>query len=165
MTNFFATEETVTIHLDDQHYVEVKRELDYGEEGDLEGAAIKGEMEIGSAAPTLAFSLRNLRLLKLALYIVDWNLTGANGKVIALPDKLDQRKSLVANLSPRWAKVISDKIDALRSENGDPEAVAVESDADENPTPPGAGIAPGMPSPSRSGSVVDTETFSARRTG
>lgn len=167
MVNFFATEETVTINLDDQHYVEIKRGLDYGEEGDLEGAAINAEVDMSGdkPEPKLVYDMKGLRTLKLALYICDWNLTGHGGKAIPLPEQMDKRKALVSKLDPKWAKLISDKIDELRAEDGAPEGIKVEPEAGERPTLPGAASAPGTHSSSPSGSVADIETFSARRTG
>lgn len=164
-TNFFATEETVTVRLDDAgHYVEIKRELDYGEEGELAGAAIRAGIK-PDGTPKMEYSLRDQRLLTLALYLVDWNLTGGNGKAVALPDDLAKRAELVAHLSPKWAAKIAAKIEELRAENGDASAIALSEDAAADPMAPGAESAPGTLSPSPNGSGVPTVMSFARPTG
>jgi hypothetical protein len=165
MTNFFATEETVTVYLDDDgHYVEIKRELDYGEEGELAGAAIRAGLD-ADGTPKMSFSLRDQRLLTIALYLVDWNITGGNGKVIPLPDAIDKRVELVGHLSARWGAKIAAKIEELRAENGDASAITLGEDAVTDPTAPGAGSAPGTLSPSPSGSAAPTVMSFARPTG
>lgn len=166
-TNFFATEETVTVHLDDEgHYVEIKRGLDYGEESELEGAMMTAGFA-PDGSPQVDFTIRKMRSLKLALYIAEWNLTGASGKVIPLPDNLARRQEIVARLAPHWAKQIMARIDALRAENGDPESLKVaDEDAEAaggNPTLPGAASATGTPSPSPNGSAARTAMSSARQ--
>lgn len=156
MTNFFATEETVEIKLDDEgHYVEIKRELDYGEEGELAGAAIRSGLN-PDGSPKMEYSLRDQRLMTIALYLVDWNLTGGNGKTVPLPDGIVKRVELVGRLSPKWASKIVAKIEELRAENGDAVAIALPEDAGADPTAPGAESAPGTPSPSPNGSAVPT---------
>lgn len=145
---FFATEETATVRLDDQgHYVELKRELDYGEEGDLQGASLKAGLQ-PDGTPKVEVSLRQLRLLTIAIYLVDWNLTNAQGKRVPLPSSMEQRVELVARLRPAWAEKIAEAIAELRaepsSENGQAEAPSGKND-DPDPTAPGVGSAPGMP--------------------
>lgn len=164
-TNFFATEETVTVRLDDDgHYVEIKRELDYGESGDLEGAAIRAGLG-ADGTPKLEFSLRNQRLLLLALYIVEWNLPGQNGKRVPLPDNIDQRVTLLARLSNKTAGLIVAKIDELRAENGDAAAIKLPEDAEPDPTNGGGDSARGTRSPSPNGSAAPIETSSLRQIG
>lgn len=161
-TNFFAGEETVTVRLDeDGHFVEIKRELDYGEEGELAGASIRAGINPDGSAK-MEYSLRDQRLLTIALYLVDWNLTGGSGKVVPLPENLAKRAEIVGRLRPTWAQKIAAKIDELRADNGDPSAIALGEDAAADPTAPGAGSAPGTPSPSPNGSAAPTVTSFAR---
>lgn len=150
--NFFASEETVPLDLGEGYYVELKRELDYGEEGELAGASIRAGINPDGSAK-MEYSLRDQRLLTIALYLVDWNLTGGSGKVIPLPDDLARRAEIVGSLSPKSALQIAAKIDELRADNGDAAAIALEEDAAADPTAPGAGSAPGtlLPSPNGSG--------------
>lgn len=161
MVNFFATEETVTVQLDDQgHYVEIKRGLDYGEESELEGAMMTAGFE-ADGSPKVDFTIKKMRQLKLALYIAEWNLTGGSGRIIALPDNLARRQEIVGRLAPHWAKKIMAQIDALRAESGDPEAIKIaDEDAGGNPTSPGVASAPGTPSPSPNGSAAPIATLS-----
>lgn len=152
MTDFFASEETVHIALDDRgHYVEIKRGLDYGEESELEGAMMTAGFE-ADGSPKVDFTVKKMRTLKLALYITEWNLTGASGRVIPLPENLAKRMDVVSRLSPKWAKQIMAKIDELRAAEGDPSEVKVEDT--ENPTSPGGASAPATPSPSPNGSAA-----------
>lgn len=163
MTNFFATEDTVTVYLDDEqrYWVELKRELDYSEEGELQGASIQAGLN-ADGTPKLEFSLRAMRNLRLALYVADWNLTGGNGKVIPLPSKLDQRAELLGHLAPKWGETLARKIDELRGENGDQDAVKLPEEAEGNPTSGGGSSALETRSPSPNGSGPVTATFSGR---
>ena len=164
-TNFFATEETVEIKLDDEgHYVEIKRELDYGEEGELAGAAIRSGIN-PDGTPKMEYSLRDQRLMTIALYLVDWNITGASGKSVPMPAGIAKRVELVGRLSPKWASKIVAKIEELRAENGDAAAIALPEDAEADPTTPGAGSAPGTLSRSRNGSGAPTVTSVERLSG
>lgn len=138
--DFFASEETVTFELGDGYWVELKRELDYGEENELEGAAIRAGVAPGAvggvATPTLEYSIRNQRSLMLALYIVEWNITDRAGRVVALPHALSQRQQIVDKLSPSTARKIVGRIEQLRIEAAAPGIIdlAKLEGAEVNPT-------------------------------
>jgi hypothetical protein len=133
---FFASEETETLDLGDGFWVELKKELDYGEESELEGAAIKAGLN-GDGTPKLEFSLKQQRNLLLGLYITDWNLPGPNGKPVQLPNNFERRVTL---------------------------SLAGVEGAEENPTGPGDGSASETPSSSADGGAASrTAKSSARR--
>lgn len=157
-TRFFAGEETVQVDLGDGFFVELKRELDFGEESELEGAAVRAALD-ADGTPRLDFSLREQRSLMLALYIVSWNLAGSNGRVVPLPDDVTKRRSVVTSLRPSWAKRLIAEIEEIRAAEGAPMAIRLDESADgENPTSPGAESAPGTPSSSPSGLAAATTT-------
>jgi hypothetical protein len=166
--SFFTSEETDTFYVEEGFWVELKKELDYGEENELEGAAIRAGVSMagtGPATPTLEYSVGNQRELMLALYICDWNLSDDNDKPVPLPDSLSRRREIVKRLSPRFARTIMGRIDQLRAEAmaSDVISLAGEDDAAVDPTAPGAASEPETPSSSDDGLAVSvTETSSAR---
>jgi hypothetical protein len=166
--SFFATEETATVDLEDGYWVELKRGLDYGEESELEGAAIRLGTEIDSASgkviPRVEFSIRDQRILMLALYIIDWNLVDPDGRAVEIPDGLAARRTLFASLHRDTAARIVAEIEALRAASGEPEAISLEGleGVELDPTRPGDGTATSSGSPSPNGSAAATPTSSRR---
>lgn len=132
---FFVGEETVTVDLEQGFWVELNRELDYGQESELEGAAIRDIGVSDSGQMKAEFSLHSQRALMLALYIADWNLVSPKGKPVPLPDNLAERQKAVMRLRPAWGKRIVAEIEKLRAEDGEPSSVVVPPDEDgANPT-------------------------------
>ncbi|MCC7372533.1 MAG: hypothetical protein IT306_29235 [Chloroflexi bacterium] len=132
---FFVGEETAIIDLGDGFWVELNRELDYGQESELEGAAIRDVGVDGNGQMRAEFSLNGQRGLMLALYIADWNLVSPKGKPVPLPDNLAERQKAVLRLRPAWGKRIVAEIEKLRADDGEPTAIAVPADEDgANPT-------------------------------
>jgi hypothetical protein len=172
-TQFFATEETDRLDLGDGYWVELKLGLDYGEESELEGAAIRfgvdTDMVARTATPRVSYSIRDQRILMLALYIVDWSLVNARGRPVALPDQLAARQALFAKLDPKVAAKIIGRIEEIRQADGQPEAISLEGlDPQEgepalDPTVPGDGTATRSPSSSPNGSAAPTAMSAARR--
>lgn len=161
--SFFASEETVTVDLEPGYWVEIKKELDYGEESELEGAAIKAGID-PAGKPSMEYSLKQLRSLKLSLYIVDWNLVGPTGKSVPLPPTVARRTELFNRLRPAWARKIDGWIDRIRAEQGAIDTLSLVGldDAKENPTVPGETTETAPPSSSANGGVSPIEISSAR---
>jgi hypothetical protein len=161
MPKFFASEDTETLDLGDGFWVELKKELDYGEESELEGAAIKAGLA-PDGTPKMEFSLKAMRGQLLALYVTDWNLPGADGKPVALPDNFERRQEILSHLDMRTAKLIAERIERIRQAAGVAETVSLVGvdGAEENPTGRGADFAPAMPSRSGAGGAASpTSTF------
>lgn len=189
--NFFAnTEETETFYLvepNDQDkrgfFVKVKTRLSYGERRRLELASVKNfspsqlragangqkidgvEQEEVGGTMTYGLDLTVSSFLKLASYIVEWNLTAADGSTVRLPRQLDERARLMERLDADTGDKISNFIDGMveqkvkaleaavaKDENGDAMDGTVLSgtsrvirggDDEENPTTPTpAGLRP-----------------------
>src|SRR5689334_2241358 len=134
MTKFFASEETETLDLGDGFWVELKTELDYGEESELEGAAIKAGLN-PDGTPRLEFSLKQQRALLLALYVTDWNLPGPNGKSVPLPQDFQRRMTLLGRLDPPTAKRIAARIERIRRQGQVSDTLSLNGveGAEENP--------------------------------
>jgi hypothetical protein len=166
---FFASEETTTVNLDEHYWVELKNELTYGEENELEGASLKAQVDFqgagGSATPQLKYDAGNQREVMLALYIVDWNLPSANGKPIPLPDSLIRRQGIIKQLSSRWARQIITKIEELRRAEHAIDVIDLSETegAEVDPTPPGDASELRTPSPSADGGAVSPTPISSER--
>ena len=139
----FASDETKTVKLiPTRYWVEVKRHLDAGEQADIDEALFDSvSMEDREAAAAtgrkLYLSLAKQRFLKLAVFVVDWNLCDETGKTVRLPSPLQDRVVVMRKLSRRMAELIGAAVDDVAAE----ELKALEADAedDANPTPAGDG--------------------------
>ena len=167
-SSFFASEETTILNLDEHYWVELKNELTYGEENELEGASLKAQVDFegtGTATPQLKYDAGNQREIMLALYITDWNLTDAQGKTIVLPDSLARRQKVLRGLSSRTARTIIARIEELRRAAAAADILDLSEleGADVDPTVPGGASESETPSLSVIGGEESvTETSSER---
>jgi hypothetical protein len=156
--NFFASVETDRLYLDDDQkfYVELRRELDYGEETELQGAVIRGQVRPGQPVQDLEFDFRKHQTLLMAFYIDDWNLPGPSGKPVSLPDQLEARRTVVSKLSPRHAAKVMARIQMLRAVDGAVSQLDLKEveGAESDPTGPGDVSASATPSTSSDGLVA-----------
>lgn len=135
----FATDETKTVKLPGTRYwVEVKRHLTAGEQGDVDEALFESvSMEDREAAAQqgkrLYLSISKQRFLKLAIFIEDWNLCDASGKTVRLPSALQDRVLIMRKLSRRMAELVQAAVDEVAAE----EIKAMEADPEDtgNPSP------------------------------
>jgi len=142
--DFFAEAGTVTVYIDqpkNRYWVRVKRELDFGEQNELDNALVRGWQTQGQtngasgADPSNMMAVVDLgkqRLMKLALYVDDWNLPGGDGKTVRWPPRLPERMVLLKRMKPAAATMILTEIDRLIGETN--ETMQSESDAEGNPT-------------------------------
>lgn len=126
LVDLWASDETRKIELAPGVWVEIKEELDHGEEQGLSAAAMRGmtRQQLVNAAETEdqetqdIFLLDSARMhfLKLAFYVVDWNLQDKQGRKVPLPTRLEDRIRTMRRLKDRWGNRISEEIDKLRTE-------------------------------------------------
>lgn len=190
--NYFAnTEETETHYLEEPTeanpkgiYVKIKRRLPWGERKRLDSAAVtsmstqqlqavaNGEQVDGAeqeeVARTMTYGLNLFvpNFLKLACYVIEWNLPGPDGRPVRLPRNLDEKARLMERLDEEVGDEIAAFIDghierqqkALAAAKGadddgkslEGQAVSSSSrviegratDAESNPTTPLAGSVP-----------------------
>jgi hypothetical protein len=162
MPKFFASEETETFDLGGGFWVELKKELDYGEESELEGAAIKAGLN-ADGTPKLEFSLKAQRGLLLSLYVTDWNLPDRSGKSVQLPDNIERRQEMLSHLDSPTAKRIAERIERIRASAGESDTLSLTGvdGVEINPTGRGDDSAPAMLSSSESGGASPTATYNA----
>lgn len=136
--DFFATDETVKLPLTDRYWVRLKRQLDYGEQSELEGSLIRGmtsdqvERSMERGGDLLVTDFGRVKLLRMALYIDEWNLPGKNGATVRLPARIDERIKVIRSLNPKWAAKIVAKIDELSIDEA-----AGEDEESDDPKPSG----------------------------
>lgn len=124
LSSLWASDETCKIDLSPDTWVEIKDELDHGEEQALQAAAMRGvtRQQIADAVDDAAtqdvvlMDTARLHFLKLAFYIVDWNLKDEQGRPITLPTRVDDRVKILKRLKPSVGRKLSDAIDTLREE-------------------------------------------------
>jgi hypothetical protein len=148
IANLFATDETTTVFLfpkSDAHpsgvWVEFKKQLTYGEQCDVESALFTGlstqervaaaqeaEQRGGSRSTILVDTGRQAKL-RLAMWIVDWNLPDRNGKTVRWPAHLQDRIAIIGNLGERAGAWLAEQIQRIEGEaaevaQADPEVEA-----------------------------------------
>lgn len=145
LADLWASDETRHVDLGQGFWVEIKVELDHGEEQAMQGAAMKGmtRQQIQSAVDEteqqdiILMDAARLHFLKLAFYLVDWNFKDAQGRSITLPSRVEDRVKILKRLRPKWGMLISTEIDKLREEQAanDPNALAPAQTTGTLPTP------------------------------
>jgi hypothetical protein len=154
--NFFAnTEETETFYLVEPNdfnkkgfFVRVKKRLSWGERRRLEMSMVKNfspsQMAAASAGQTIngaeseevggtmtyGLDMAVPSFLKLACYIVDWNLTTDDGSTVRLPRTLDEKARLMERLDAETGDRISLLIDGMVGEQVKALEAAKEKDED-----------------------------------
>ena len=109
--NRFVEPETVRLELTDGDWIEVKKELTYGEEQRLAGAAmsvksqLNGDKQVGD---DIQLDMENERfaVLRFYLWLVDWSFTGRDKKPVKLT------KAAIANLQHETADEIDQVLTA-----------------------------------------------------
>jgi hypothetical protein len=147
-TDIFTTDEEVIVALPDTPYkVALRRELDWGEQLELESAALRGiereQLEdAASGKQTIILDIRKQRLLMLAIRIRRWNVKRFNPvtkemEPVRLPSHISERIDVMRRLKPKWARVLIDKVEELDKENAGAEPAMPEliapSGEDESP--------------------------------
>lgn len=148
---FFATEDTETVYLVPPSppdlpkgvWFTMKRYLSYGEQRRVETAAMKGmspeQLEKHAAEAERKgnlwlFDFEQQSSLKLATYIVDWNLPGPDGKTVRWPKHLHERMLVVRQLNAPIGDLISSEIDRVIGRSEKVRAADVEDGDASDPT-------------------------------
>jgi hypothetical protein len=124
LADLWASDQTRRIDIARDVWVEIKDELDHGEEQAMQAAAMKGitRQQLQSAVDeadtqdVILMDTARLHFLKLAFYVIDWNLKDQQGRMVTLPSKVEDRVKLFKRLKPSIGTKISEAIDALREE-------------------------------------------------
>ena len=96
--NWFVVPETVRLELfDGEGWIEVKKELSYGEQQRLAGGGL-GKMSTSGAE--IGLDLERYAIERVLIWVTDWSLTDAKDKPVRLT------RDAVANLSPDVAAEI-----------------------------------------------------------
>lgn len=124
---FYASAETTTLYLDSQQrlWVRLKRELDFGQQNELDNASVTGfsaqqaraRAQVGQTL--IHTDMGRQRLLKLALYIDDWNFPGPDGKTLKWPRHISERVGVLRRMNARLATAILQEIDRLIAEQNE----------------------------------------------
>lgn len=107
--SFFVEPDTERLQLfGGEAWIEVKKELTFGEEQRLAGTAI-GKMSVGKGSDEgaeVGLNWERHALERLNIYITEWSFTDAKGK------RVDKSRDAVANLAPKVAAEITRALDA-----------------------------------------------------
>lgn len=148
--DLFASDELVPFAIPETPFTcMLLRELDWGDQQELEAAALRGlqrqDLEAAIAGnSTLLLDISRQRFLTLALRIKKWNVTrrdesSGDLKPVRLPDHVQERIMVMKKLRPKWARAILTKIEELDRENNEsepdmPQLIAPPMD-DDRPVP------------------------------
>lgn len=130
--DLFASDEVVPFAIPETPFtVMLLRELDWGDQQELEAAALRGlqraDLEAAIAGnSTLLLDISRQRFLTLALRIKKWNVTRRDPtdgslKPVRLPDHVQERILVMKKLRPKWARAVLGKIEELDRENNEAE--------------------------------------------
>jgi len=130
--DLFASDDLVPFQLPDTPFtVMLLRELDWGDQQELEAAALRGlqraDLEAAIAGnSTLLLDISKQRFLTLALRIKKWNVTRRDANTgelrpVRLPEHVQERILVMKKLRPKWARAILTKIEELDRENAEAE--------------------------------------------
>jgi hypothetical protein len=149
--DFFATTETMTFYpygAETRVWIRFKRELSYGEQNELDNAATDGysvreiKAKLNQSEIRVHSDIKRHRLLKLALYIDDWNYPGPDGQTLRWPRKLDEKVALIDKMNDELGKLLSNEVDRLigeqttaREAEGYPLTTDETAEVDEKPNP------------------------------
>ena len=147
--DLFASDELVPFPIPDTPFTcMLLRELDWGDQQELEAAALRGlqraDLEAAIAGnSTLLLDISRQRFLTLALRIKKWNVTrrdASTGELrpVRLPEHVQERIMVMKKLRPKWARAILTKIEELDRENNEaepdmPQLIAPQPDEDREP--------------------------------
>jgi len=107
MGHYFVEPGVVRLDIGDGDWIEIKRELTYGEQQELAGLALRLDKTTltDGAAPSLAMDWAAHALAKLATWIVDWSFTDKDGQPVKVTAESVRR------LRPSLAERCSEAID------------------------------------------------------
>jgi hypothetical protein len=94
---------------DGQYWISVKQQLNAGETKQLAQGAFSRLVQTGTLEePSLAFDMNfdAASFLKIALYLVDWNLTDKDGKTVDIVSSPKVKRDALRNLYPDVLKEI-----------------------------------------------------------
>ncbi len=107
MSNYFVDPETVQLPINEEgDWIEIKKELTYGEEQRLAGAALGNVQGMREGQSTeVALDWERYSIQRLLIWLVDWSFTDNRGKRVRVS------KEAIANLKPSIAQAIQEAID------------------------------------------------------
>lgn len=159
MVDIFTTDSTVPFKIPGTTFtVLLQKELDWGEQLELEAAALRGleRKDLETAAnqgQTLILDISKQRILSLALRVRRWNVRRENPttrqwEAVPLPASLPDRILVMKRLRPKWARAIAAKIEELDKESADAEpampALIAPQDEEEPPKVTPNGVTEGQ---------------------
>lgn len=137
----FSTPGTTKLFVEGTDFwVEVKDDLDFGEQSILDNASIRGVQrealtEFSEAGNTVIVDLSKQRFLLLALYIVAWNFVDPMGRDIKLPRPVDERIKLFRRMNPAWGDALVDMV-TRHAERRQQDTETIEKALDDGSGPP-----------------------------
>jgi hypothetical protein len=135
MDSWFVTGETRRLALPGGHWIEVKECLTWGEQRQLETAAIRAQVALERGEPSLVIDLKRHAVMRLLLYLVDWSLTLPDGR----PAPIDEET--LEKLHPTKAQLLQEALDRHVAEM----EAAVREALSPSPSPsPAPASAPGV---------------------
>jgi hypothetical protein len=132
ITDIFTSDEEVAFGIPGTAFtVMLARELSWGDQLELESAALRGiereELErAASGKQTIILDIKRQRQLMLALRVRRWNVTRYNAvtqqnEPLRLPAHMGERIQVMSKLRPKWARAMIAKIEDLDRENDEAE--------------------------------------------
>ncbi len=109
--------ETVKLDLPDGEWIEIKKELNYGEQAEMSASAMRG----GKLNPTTGYiepdseTFASFASAKIVAYMIDWSLKDDNGK--SVPYSAEMLKALDVASVAAIRKAVNDYTDKAEEES------------------------------------------------
>lgn len=97
----FVTDEVDRIKIDKDHWVDIKRKMNYGEQQELVASYMKAGMQEGQKTPNIDVNFEMGGITLLSINIKAWNLTDEKGNIA--PITVDKIKALDPNIAGKIA--------------------------------------------------------------
>jgi hypothetical protein len=110
------SDDTRRVEIADGQWVEFKVALSYGERKRLDAAAVKAQFGAGRGdgiGYELAVDVQ--RALSLAVYVVDWNLADARGKVVEIPEQPDRRLAFFLEIDADLGDALAEEVEKIQA--------------------------------------------------
>ena len=120
---WFVEPETVRLDVSDGQWIEIKQELTWAEDEALAAVAVQGMRlvdpdDIGDElrrTQEIGVDMSLVNVAKLAMYIVDWSLVGANGRRVDIDGKtMREKRQILGNLAGARARELLEVIEGFQ---------------------------------------------------
>ena len=125
MNKWFVEPNTVRLELSDGEWVEVKEELNYGEEQRIANSAITRYQEASAPTPRIEIDYERHQIVRFLTWLTDWSNRGKDGKTVKITE--DSIRALRPVMAAEIDTALTAHIEALEAAKNAPTPPTEES--------------------------------------